>query len=141
MDTINASPQTSSPYSSSIISGVFSSALALGAVAWVMSAGIGLASAQTASPAAQPAAEKVSYADLDLRTEHGAHVLLQRLDQAAQRLCGPEPVHSPLTPRQTAMFERCVDEAVHDAVHSTGEPLVLVLNGRSLSGGATLASR
>ncbi len=132
MDTINTSPK-----SSSIISGVLSASLALGAVAWVVTAGVGLASAQTP----QPAAEKVSYADLDLRTEGDAHILLQRLDAAAQRLCGPEPVHSPLTPRQTAQFDRCVNEAVHAAVHSTGEPLVLVLNGQSLPAGASLAAR
>jgi|JI8StandDraft_1071087.scaffolds.fasta_scaffold461407_1 UrcA family protein len=132
MDTINTSPN-----SSSMTATILSTVLAVGAVAWVVSAGIGLASAQTP----QPAAEKVSYGDLDLRTESGAHVLLQRLDAAAQRLCGPEPTHSPLTPRQTAMFERCVDEAVHAAVHSTAEPLVLVLNGQSLSAGASLATR
>jgi UrcA family protein len=132
MDTINTSPN-----SSSMTATILSTVLAVGAVAWVVSAGIGLASAQTP----QPAAEKVSYGDLDLRTERGAHVLLQRLDAAAQRLCGSEPTHSPLTPRQTAMFERCVDEAVHAAVHSTAEPLVLVLNGQSLSAGASLATR
>ena len=136
MDT-TTSPKASSPVSNSVVSGILSAALSLGAVAWAVSAGIGLASAQTA----QPAAEKVSYSDLDLRTEDGAHVLLQRLDAAAQRLCGSEPVHSPLTPRQTAMFERCVNEAVHAAVHSTGEPLVLVLNGQSLSAGASFAAR
>ena len=136
MDTIT-SPKASSPVSNSVVSGILSAALSLGAVAWAVSAGIGLASAQTA----QPAAEKVSYSDLDLRTEDGAHVLLQRLDAAAQRLCGSEPVHSPLMPRQTAMFERCVNEAVHAAVHSTGEPLVLVLNGQSLSAGASFAAR
>lgn len=137
MDTINASPKSASSKASSVVSGIFSAALSLGAVAWAVSAGVGLASAQTP----QPAAEKVSFADLDLRTESGAHVLLQRLDAAAQRLCGPEPAHSPLTPRQTAMFERCIDEAVHAAVHSTGEPLVLVLDGQSLSAGASLAAR
>jgi UrcA family protein len=136
MDTINASPNASTT-SSSIMSGILSATLSLGAVAWALSAGVGLASAQTA----QPAAEKVSYADLDMRTEDGAHVLLQRLDAAAQRLCGSEPVHSPLTPRQTALFERCVNEAVHAAVHGTGEPLVLVLNGQSLSAGAAFAAR
>ncbi len=132
MDTINASPQ-----SSSITSTILSTVLAVGAVAWVVSAGIGLASAQTP----QPAAEKVSYGDPDLRTESGAHVLLQRPDDDAQRLCGPEPTHSPLTPRQTTMLERCVDDAVHAAVHSTAEPLVLVLNGEPLTAGASLAAR
>jgi UrcA family protein len=132
MDTINASPK-----SSSVMSGVLSLALSLGAVAWAVSVGVGMASAQTP----QAVAEHVSYADLDLRTEQGAVTLLKRLDDAAQRLCGPEPVHSPLTPRQTAMFERCVTEAVRDAVHSTDEPLVLVLNGQPLSAGASLAAR
>ncbi len=136
MDTNLPSSKRSSP----ILSGVFSAALSVGAVIWAVSAVTGVASAQTAG---RPiVAETVSYADLDLSTETGADQLLKRLDRAAQRACGPEPSHSPLTPRLTAHYELCVRDAVDVAVERVGSPLLSAMNNQaSPSGGATLAAR
>ncbi|MEQ1784828.1 MAG: UrcA family protein [Hyphomonadaceae bacterium] len=133
MDTTNASPKTSS-----IISGILSAALALGAAAWTISAGVGIASAQTP----EAVAAKVSHADLNLRSEDGARAYLKRVNVTAKEMCGNEPVHSPLFPRAPARFNRCVQIGVETGVYNSGEPLVIQLHaGSPLSGSMTLASR
>lgn len=142
MDTTNASPKASTQ-SSSIMSGVLSLALSLGAVAWAVSAGVGMASAQTP----EAVAAKVSHADLDLRTQEGARAFLKRVNITAKDMCGNEPVHSPLTPRAITKFDQCVALGVETGVYNSGEPLVIQLhtaqhpNGSPLSASMTLASR
>ena len=117
---------------------LIATALSIGAT--ICAATAGTAYAQTAPPAV----ETVSIADLDLSTADGARAFLKRLDIAAQRACGVEPVHSPLLPREPTRFEQCVRDAVTAAVNSTGEPVVMALNSQTetaLSAGTTLASR
>lgn len=138
MDTTTASPNTSPTKASSFVSGILSTALALGAAAWTISAGVGIASAQTP----QAVAAKVSHADLDLRTEDGARAYLKRVNTTAKDICGNAPVHSPLLPRAVAKFDQCVELGVETGVYNSGAPLVIQLHtGSTLSGSMTLASR
>ncbi len=142
MDTTNASRKTStkssSPKTNSVVSGILSATLALAAAAWTLSAGVGLASAQTP----EAVAAKVSHADLNLRTEAGARAYLKRVNVTAKEMCGNEPVHSPLFPRAPAKFDHCVQIGVETGVYNSGEPLVIQLHaGSPLSGSMTLASR
>lgn len=53
-----------------------------------------LALALAAPAAAETAAVKVSYADLDLTKADGRAALDRRLERAAQRLCGTRPVRN-----------------------------------------------
>lgn len=117
---------------------LLAAALSIGAT--ICAATAGTASAQTA----QPAVETVSIADLDLSTADGARAFLKRLDIAAQRACGVDPVRSPLLPREPARFEQCVREAITTAVNGTGEPAVMALNTQAetaIEAGTTFASR
>lgn len=130
MDTI----LPSSKRTSSIMSGVFATALSVGAVLWVIGGAAGVATAQTA-PA--PAVAQVSYADLDLRTETGARTLLTRINLAAHEACG-ETVHSPLLPRAAIAHDRCVAVATQTAVDRVGS--VTVAQMHRLEGAGTLVA-
>lgn len=114
----------SSKRSSSIMSGAFSAILSVGAVVWAASAMSGVATAQTS----HISSETVSYADLDLSTHDGARALLKRIDFAAKRICGPEPMLSPLMPAVRTQYERCLDEAADNAVAKVNAPLVVALH-------------
>lgn len=132
MDTNASSPNTSSTKGADLMS----VAVSVGAVIWAAAAGT--ASAQTPS---QPTAQTVSIADLDLSSADGARAFLKRIDIAAQRACGGEPVRSPLLPREPAYFEQCVKDAIATAVKRADQPLVAALHAESLPAGTTLASR
>lgn len=113
-------------------------------LAAAVSIGATICAATAGAAYAQPVqrTETVGIADLDLSTADGARMFLKRLDIAAQRACGVEPVRSPLLPREPAKFEQCVRDAVETAVNSTGEPVVMALHSQTpLSGSTTLASR
>lgn len=119
------------------VAGIFSTALSVGAVIWTISAVTGVATAQTSQPVAA-----VTYADLDLSTKDGAQTLLKRIDDAALGICGPAPVHSPLTPTANTLHERCLREAVDGAVAKVGAPLLTALHtGTAEPAGATFAAR
>jgi UrcA family protein len=65
----------------------------------------------------------VSFADLDIRQELGASILLDRISSAAENLCGPAsnefgPVRS---------FHTCVDDAIAHAVTMVNSPVVSAL--------------
>jgi UrcA family protein len=138
VDTNLPSSKRNSLSSGPRFSGVLSTILSVGVVVWVVGAGVAAAQA----PARPVAAEAVSYSDLDISTQTGAAVLLQRIDRAAQRACGPEPIHSPLHPREPAFYDRCVKDAVNVAVARTNAPLMTAMHtGRSLSEGASFAAR
>ncbi len=130
MDTI----LPSSKRTSSIMSGVFATALSVGAVVWVIGGAAGVATAQTASAAA---VAQVSYADLDLKSEAGARTLLTRINLAAHEACG-ETVHSPLLPRATVEHDRCVAVATKAAVDQVGS--VTVAQMHRLEGAGTLVA-
>ena len=132
MDTINASPNR--PLR---ISGILTAGLAVLIGVWLT--GVGTAIAQTAPD--YKASESVSFADLDLGTSDGARTLLRRIDLAAKRVCGPEPSHSPLQPRVTAFYHRCVTDSVDVTVARIGSPLLSAMNGEQKPASAALASR
>ena len=113
MDTTTTSPKLSSNNAA-----LLAVALSLGAV--ICGAAAGAANAQTA----QPATEAISIADLDLSTADGARAFLKRIDVAAQRACGGEPVRSPLLPREPGLFEKCVKDAVATAVRAADQPMI-----------------
>jgi UrcA family protein len=113
MDTTTTSPKLSSNNAA-----LLAVALSLGAV--ICGAAAGDANAQTA----QPATEAISIADLDLSTADGARAFLKRIDIAAQRACGGEPVRSPLLPREPGLFEKCVNHAVATAVRAADQPMI-----------------
>jgi UrcA family protein len=69
-----------------------------------------------------PAYETIGIADLS--TADGARTRLKRIDIAAQRACGGDPVCSPLFPRQHGLFEKCVRDAVASAVRTADEPMI-----------------
>ena len=128
MDTNASSPNKSARGTTG--SDMLAVAVSISAVIWAAAAGT--AHAQTV-PAAS---ETVSVADLDLSTADGARTFFKRLDIAAQRACGDEPVRSPLTPREPARFEQCVKDAIAAAVRDAD-----TLDTASLAGSTTLASR
>lgn len=124
--------------------GVFSTVLSIGAVVWAVGAFAGAATAQTPAriPVSQTSHQEVAYSDLNLSTQEGARALLQRIDIAAKRVCGAEPVRSPLQPRLVGAFERCVSDAVDASVAQLNAPLVVALHtGAPESVGDVFAAR
>jgi UrcA family protein len=124
---------TSSPKLSANNAALLAVALSMGAV--ICGAAAGAASAETSPPTATT--ETISISDLDLSTADGARAFLKRIDIAAQRACGGDPVRSPLFPREPGHFEQCVREAVSTAVRQADEPMVAAAHTEAL----TLASR
>ena len=134
MDTINASPKQTS---ASKFLGV---ALSLATGLWLVAMTTEMASAQTAS--SPQANETVAYGDLDLSTADGARTLLRRINVAAHRICGPEPVHSQLQPRLVSYYRDCVADSVDIAVARIGSPALLALHkGTQSPSSAALAAR
>lgn len=125
MDTTTSSPK------------LLSNNAALLAVAISMGAVICGAAASAAHADTPPASETVSVADLDLSTADGARAFLKRIDIAAQRACGGEPVRSPLFPREPGHFEQCVRDAVATAVRQAEAPMLAAAHVEALK----LASR
>jgi UrcA family protein len=109
---------TTSPNLSSNNAALLAVALSLGAV--ICGAAAGAANADTTPPTS----ETISIADLDLATADGARAFLKRIDIAAQRACGGNPVRSPLFPREPGLFEKCVRDAVATAVRTADEPMI-----------------
>jgi UrcA family protein len=82
---------------------------------------------------------KVSYADLDLSREAGAHALLARMKMATRQICGPRPSAKQIGP--TVRYETCSRDAMSGAVASLDQPLVTTLFIRSGGELLQLASR
>ena len=125
---------TSSPKSSLNNAALLAVALSMGAV--ICGAAASVANAET-SPPATSTTETISISDLDLSTADGARAFLKRIDIAAQRACGGDPVRSPLFPREPGHFEQCVRQAVSTAVRQADEPMVAAAHTEALM----LASR
>jgi UrcA family protein len=95
----------------------------LAAAAATLLTTVWLAAAQPAQAGTVPlASARVSYADLNLGSEAGAHTLYQRLKGAASRVCGTVDHRSPAR-------RQCYDKALGDAVHSVGAPRLVALHG------------
>lgn len=85
----------------------------------------GTAHAQTASLHARQV--EVSYADLNLNSEAGAHVMLSRLQAAARQACGGWPdMHNLDT---WTIYRNCVRDAMDGAMAQLNAPLVAQLYG------------
>lgn len=69
---------------------------------------------------------KMKYADLDLTSETGARVALQRIDRAAKTVCGDL---SDDTFDRFYLWGPCVAHATNRAVAQLGNPMVTALNG------------
>jgi UrcA family protein len=65
--------------------------------------------------------------DLNLSTEAGARVMLQRLTAAAHVVCGPQP--APVELRRGQLYAACVKTTVDRSVASLNNPILARLNG------------
>jgi UrcA family protein len=82
---------------------------------------------------------KVQYADLNLSSDAGAKVMLQRIRHAAKSVCGPEPTSS--IDRVATAHARCVKTAVSRTVSQLDSPMVTALYSGALGAApTTLAS-
>jgi UrcA family protein len=68
---------------------------------------------------------RVSYADLDLSREAGARVLLDRIEAASQKVCGPRP--SPRNLKINIHYRACYRDAVSQAVAAVESPRLSAL--------------
>ena len=69
----------------------------------------------------------VSYADLNLRSEAGAQVMMARIEDAAERVCGGAPDTRLLDRR--ALFNSCKAKTFDRAVRELHAPLVTAMAG------------
>jgi UrcA family protein len=94
-------------------------------------AALSLAASVHAEPASQPVnADKVSVsisvADLNLTSQAGARVALQRVRNAARTICGDEPDNR--DQKYAGQFQACVQAVVDRAVATLGAPMVSAAN-------------
>ncbi|MDE2182045.1 MAG: UrcA family protein [Alphaproteobacteria bacterium] len=77
---------------------------------------------------------QVQYGDLNINSEAGAGVLLDRLDHAARQACGGSPVFHPLYQQMpaavTAEFAKCYHVAMQKAVAAVGSPVLTTVYAR-----------
>ena len=66
----------------------------------------------------------VYYGDLNIVTEQGAKILLQRIELAAKKACGGHAAFSSYTGSLDHTFEECRSEAVQRAVKQLGAYMV-----------------
>jgi UrcA family protein len=90
------------------------------------------ASADTAlaGQSGEPLTKKVTYGDLDLDSQRGAHVLYARLRAAAREVC--VPLESIELSRQLA-WRNCVDNALGSAVAQVNKASVTALHNQSVN--------
>ncbi len=68
----------------------------------------------------------VSHADIDLRSEAGAAIMLQRLERASRRVCDGGPRRRPLA--EIRQIRACRTETLENAVNALDAPLVTALH-------------
>jgi UrcA family protein len=66
----------------------------------------------------------VYYGDLNIDTEYGAKIMLQRIERAAKKACGGHPTFSSYTGSLDHTFEQCRGEAIRRTVQQLGAPVV-----------------
>ena len=64
---------------------------------------------------------------LNLRSEHGAQVALQRVHNAAHEVCGVQPDIRDIGPYEA--YDACLKTTVDRAVVTSGSPTMALLNG------------
>ena len=101
-------------------------------IATLLVAFAGLAKAGGTAAAEPPAAlsKKVSYADLNLDSPEGAHVLYARLRYAAEEVC--EPFDGRELSRRN-IWRTCVSHALASAVAQVNKPRVTALHNQSVN--------
>ena len=60
--------------------------------------------------------EKVTYSDLNVEKEAGAHALYRRLQQASKRVCGVESIKNAGGIREISQQQRCYRDTLDAAV-------------------------
>jgi UrcA family protein len=85
------------------------------------------ATAAAAEPQPAPRAVPVHVGDLDLRTQTGARLALQRIHAAAHVSCGEETDLRRLD--RQAVIEACVRQAVERTVASAHSPMLAAVAG------------
>jgi UrcA family protein len=66
----------------------------------------------------------VHYADLNIATEQGAKIMLQRIERAATKACGGRPTFSSYTGSLDNTFGECRDRAIQRAVKQLDAPML-----------------
>ena len=85
------------------------------------------------------ASVKVQYAELNLSSPAGAKAMLQRINQAANEVCGPQSTGR--IDRVARLRETCVKQAISGSVRQLNAPMVTALySGDGESALTTLAS-
>jgi UrcA family protein len=99
-----------------------------------------LASSAAAAQAAEPErlSVPVKVGDLNLRSEDGARVALNRIHRAAATICGE--TDSKQLARQ-AMIDACVRDAVNTTVAQAHSPALAALNGTPVQATTLAAAR
>lgn len=77
-----------------------------------------IATARVADQNADSSSITVSYADLNITTNEGVAVLYRRLQSASRQVCGSYSGRTSV--QEATMIRRCFDEALTNAVASTG---------------------
>lgn len=112
-----------------------SAALTLGLAAYAQSAtaqdveGITVYGQTPAPQYTETVSVRVPFGDLDLSGEAGASVMLQRIHNAAETICGTESGH--LLDR-LMVYQPCVNGITNRAVDQFDDPLVAELNDRRM---------
>lgn len=78
-----------------------------------------------AGPATHAVHLRVSYAGLDIYSHAGARILMGRLEQAAEAVCGTEP--TPLDIEGMHAYQACRKAALQNAVAAVGSPALAAL--------------
>ena len=81
----------------------------------------GAASAQSSSPDSAPTMT-VRLSDVDLASKDGAQVAMQRIEVAADAVCGGQPAVRDWTAR--AFYDQCRANAIKGAVASVDRPVL-----------------
>jgi len=81
--------------------------------------------APASAHAAAPAAQRVSYADLNLDSERGARLLLRRIRAAAETVC--HAGSAPLSLRAWQAARACARQATGRAVAQVNDPTLTAL--------------
>jgi UrcA family protein len=88
---------------------------------------LGFAAAAHAAPDADTVSVKVRTAGLNLASDPGARIALNRVHQAADKICGGRPDSRALG--ELATYRACLKTTVDSAVASTNAPTLQALNG------------
>jgi UrcA family protein len=103
-----------------ILTTIFSATLMLAALG-----SAARADALTDGPGTSPPVRSaVYYGDLNIDTEQGAKIMLQRIDRAAKKACGAHPTFGAYTHLSDHAFEQCRGEAVQRTVTHLGAAMV-----------------